>query len=58
MSFNMSAAKLVADSDLTMGRIFDGISNNRILRFCINPVLRIENTPGTFQQDFNVTFFD
>jgi hypothetical protein len=54
----MSAAKLVADSDLTMGRIFDGISNNRILRFCINPVLRIENTPGTFQQDFNVTFFD
>jgi hypothetical protein len=50
-------AQLVADPDLTMGGIFDGIVNDRGLGFPINPVLQVRGASCSFKQRLNTTVF-
>ena len=38
-------AQFVTDADLAMGRVFDGVSDNRFFRFKIDPVLRVGIPP-------------
>ena len=54
----MRLAQLVADADLAVGRAFDGIRDNRVLGFEIDPVLTIGNPAVPFQQRLDAAFLD
>ncbi len=41
-----------------MGRVFNGVRDNGILRFNINTVLRVGASARLLQQRLNTTFFD
>lgn len=51
-------AHLVADADLAVGRVFDGIRNNRFFRFEIDPVLRVGNPACLLQQRLDDAFLN
>ena len=51
-------AQLVGDPDLAAGRIFDGVGDNRVLGFEIDPVLEIGRPARPFQQRLDAAILD
>ena len=51
-------AQFVTDADLAMGRVFDGVGDNRFFRFKIDPVLRVGNPARPLQQRLDTAFLD
>ena len=51
-------AQLVGDPDLAVGRIFDGVGDNRVLGFEIDPVLEIGRPAWTLQQRLDTAVLD
>ncbi len=51
-------AQFVTDADLAMGRVFDGVGDNRCFRFKIDPVLRVGNPARPLQQRLDTAFLD
>ncbi len=41
-----------------MGRVFNGVIDNRVFRFKIDPVLAIRNPARLFQQRLDAAFLD
>ena len=41
-----------------MGRVFDGVGDNRFFRFKIDPVLRVGNPASPLQQRLDTAFLD
>ena len=41
-----------------MGRVFDGVGDNRFFRFKIDPVLRVGNPARPLQQRLDTAFLD
>ena len=41
-----------------MGRVFDGVGDNRFFRFKIDPVLRVGNPTRPLQQRLDTAFLD
>ena len=44
--------------DLAMGRVFDGVGDNRFFCFKIDPVLRVGNPASPPQQRFDTALLD
>jgi len=55
---NATLTQLIADTHLAMRRLLDGIGNNGVFGFFINPVFQVRHPPGLLQKRFDDALFN